>query len=431
MNQNDFSILMHKNKAEIAKIQETYPFFVLPRFAYLKQLKEDSVEYQQKLEQTAVYAYDNESLYHFLHGGEFNQMNYRSSAREEAPEVTEPVGGKVDLKEVALEKQPIAEVANPPEIAKQEPIAIAKEEIPPAVLEPKIEPVQIEKVEILESIPAENLPNSFIEFIHTEPELSAKVENLPVENKGMDAEVVREVNSSKELVETPQIVDREEIVVVEEIKTLTAPEPILVKESSAVEPAVEPIQQVVEIPKMEEPKSIAADSKKVEELVVREIPVPEIKEEVEEKVILEASENSFLQWLKIVQAKEKLKQVREAKVEEQRKPNYEVPTILQKEEKIKFKKDAELDALNSFVKEQLKRKKKPIHPHVMELPFDEAMQKSVEEVEVITEAMAKLFMSQKKYEKAKGVFEKLILKYPDKSATFALQIEKINQELGI
>ncbi|MBP7478492.1 MAG: hypothetical protein KA797_08215, partial [Chitinophagales bacterium] len=189
--------------------------------------------------------------------------------------------------------------------------------------------------------------------------------------------------------------------------------------------------QVVEIPKIEEPKSIDTDPKKVEELVVREIPVPEIKEEVEEKVILEASENSFLQWLKIVQAKEKLKQVREAKVEEQRKPNYEVPTILQKEEKIKFKKDAELDALNSFVKEQLKRKKKPIHPHVMELPFDEAMQKSIEEVEVITEAMAKLFMSQKKYEKAKGVFEKLILKYPDKSATFALQIEKINQELGI
>lgn len=431
MNQNDFSILMHKNKAEIAKIQETYPFFVLPRFAYLKQLKEDSVEYQQKLEQTAVYAYDNESLYHFLHGGEFNQMNYHRTIQEEVPDITEPIGVKSEKIEILPVKEPIVASSIPADIQKTEPVLTVREEPKVEKVEAKMAPVQIEKEEIQEAIPAENVPNSYIEFIHTEPEVVVKGEDLAVETKEMVADEVIEIDSSSELVEVSQNVDKEDIVLIEETKTSIAPEPILVKEPLKVEPVAEPVQQEVEQAKIEEPKLIAPESKKIEEAVIREIPVPEIKEEVEEKVILEASENSFLQWLKIVQAKEKMKQIREANAEVQKKLTYEAPSVSQKEEKIKFKKDAELDALNTFVKEQLKRKKKPIHPHVMELPFDEAMQKSVEEVEVITEAMAKLLMSQKKYEKAKAVFEKLILKYPDKSATFALQIEKINQELGI
>ena len=46
---------------------------------------------------------------------------------------------------------------------------------------------------------------------------------------------------------------------------------------------------------------------------------------------------------------------------------------------------------------------------------------------IFTESLAKIYIKQKQYDKAKRIFEKLNLKFPEKSSYFADQIEKIDK----
>jgi tetratricopeptide (TPR) repeat protein len=61
--------------------------------------------------------------------------------------------------------------------------------------------------------------------------------------------------------------------------------------------------------------------------------------------------------------------------------------------------------------------------------FDnEIIEKSVSESdELITETLANLYIEQKKYDKALDAFQKLSLKYPEKSVYFASRIEEIEK----
>lgn len=56
-----------------------------------------------------------------------------------------------------------------------------------------------------------------------------------------------------------------------------------------------------------------------------------------------------------------------------------------------------------------------------------AQQKTEASNTLITDTLAKIYIQQKHYEKAIDSYKKLILKFPEKNAYFATQIEKINQ----
>ncbi len=66
--------------------------------------------------------------------------------------------------------------------------------------------------------------------------------------------------------------------------------------------------------------------------------------------------------------------------------------------------------------------------HYSEDSDNEVVDKSVSENdEIITETLAMIYLEQKKYDKALDAFQKLSLKYPEKSIYFATRIEEIEK----
>ena len=58
---------------------------------------------------------------------------------------------------------------------------------------------------------------------------------------------------------------------------------------------------------------------------------------------------------------------------------------------------------------------------------NQAKQSETYEFDIVTETLAKVYLEQEHYLKAKAAYQKLCLKYPQKSSFFASQIELINQ----
>jgi hypothetical protein len=415
----------------LLELERAYPYFLLPKMFRLKKyFSEKHPDYQPLLHKTAIFSFKREALYDFLNDtaqemiptpltSNIPAFNTPSLTNDSDKETTEP---KTWLPESEGQEPLAAEVSKSPQI--DEILAINKRsEQENSVFSAKTEyiaPIDGEgnaSVEQNQAAEINDSPENERDLAYTEP-------------------------IGKETPTTISTIDTEEINPTEEATSAPASQAInpvdLIDEFAEAPATVETASEEQHPPILE---ITAGNIKEIEATIYNNIkdliepeseptneisqsePVTEnIKVNKATAIIQEASENSFLQWLKIVEKKKTIVQNRTANTLQ---GEAKLKMILgEKTEKINVKKDPELDALEGFVKDQIKRKKKK-NPHILEIPFEQTIQMSTEQMDIISEGLAQLLLKQGKFERARAMYQKLILKYPEKSAFFATQIDLI------
>jgi hypothetical protein len=105
-------------------------------------------------------------------------------------------------------------------------------------------------------------------------------------------------------------------------------------------------------------------------------------------------------------------------------PSPERHIIKKKERDRKADKQAEL--IDEFIRKQPAMPRPQAH---FFNPEEAAKESVVDEENIVSETLARIYFDQKYYEKAINIYRKLSLIYPEKSSYFAAQIEKAVEEL--
>ncbi|MES2838387.1 MAG: hypothetical protein V4667_12745 [Bacteroidota bacterium] len=375
------ALITEYSSKELDAVITEFPYF---ETAYLLQAKaannNKSIHYATKLKLASVYANDRIRLYELL--SQTNQVVISppiiSTVKEEIKVEEKVIEPKVEIK--AIE---VVETAPTPVIVATETTELKSEK--------RVEtPVVIEKETIaITETPVEEKVESTISLAKQISEI------LPIENHTVVAKTELEIPIEKQKVaiEVSPLIEK----LSEEKETL---------DNVEKEVLTEVLNQYV-----------ANEVEQIEPQLTIDKTANEIITKTEKPVVDFNSPHSFTEWLKLAQLN---------------KQNSDDKNLIAQTAKINpkvnlQKKVAQLNLIERFIEKE----PKIASPKKTEFfnPVNKAKESAEEDFSFVTETLAKIYHQQGNSSKALKAYEHLSLKFPEKSAYFASQIEKIKEQL--
>jgi len=430
MNANDFTYLLNNPNVVseqqvllLDEIVEEFPYFQSARALQLRDLHNSkSFRYNQALKITAAHTTDRNVLFEFITSEDFPVLEKDNSERiEVAPETI-----VLEESSLIIESMPEADGIEPESIESiMAKLHSATETQPEANETP--EPESIESIMAKFSSTTESKPED--DEITSEPEsiesITAKFSSATTTTPEVvdtdESEVLDEVPVEQKIEELQESIESrieqsiltsiiestpETIADISRIdETEESPEPTLSKlEQSILTSIIEATPETEKTVELETVAEVSAEGKSVEEKLEIGQPLSFVK----------AEKHSFQEWLQLAS----LKPIN-------RTETIETPLVAEKVTKVEVPEDEErkkkLALIDKFIETNPKissAKNATVTHAVTERP-------SIDSSYLMTETLAKVYLEQKKYQKAIQAYEILILKYPEKISFFANRIADI------
>ena len=401
MNKSDFLNLMGGNTpvdrqvlAELSELVNIYPYFQTAHMLLLKSLRDNSdIRFENQLRNSAIHIADREVLFNYL---------------QIAPSIVEKEITDIQKETIAVQPEPEVQPAEIPEPEVQ-PAEIPEPEIQPAeVPEPEEQPVEVPEPEIQ---PVE-IPESEVIPESVEGDFAQTILDSAMNSQNFIDEIERD--SRPRLVKDQpdsmaSILERTVVGTIDPEMDDSYFGPDLFIPVSYDEPEAE--EEEEEIFYMDPGFLFTPRGEPEEEPVtVEEEPVT-----VEEEPVTVEEEPVTVEEEPVI-TEEELVAIEEVP---------EIPAVEPARSDIDQKRKEQADLIDRFIMANpriIPQIEKPASPNEdLSKPFTE------EHGGFVTETLARIYVTQGYYSKAIDIYEKLSLKFPQKSNYFAAQIEKIRE----
>ena len=411
-----------RNTAEISALKqmiEAYPYMQNAWALYLKGIDIDKDEaFESALKKTAIRTNDRALLFDYINTPE--EIETEVATEQHTTVVNTVEENKVEFTE-----------SNQPEESKEEQSteSFVNELINSAATDDLSLSEEIEETEETETTPAE-IPDQNISFGEEKNTFSTRAEKLDIDaNETVLEEILHTTEEEQsalaettedlqELTEEEEKVDdtaeaqskeiEEETVLAEDhedeenedfnakIRRLE----VIINEMSFDEKKIDAEQIIQAEIEVEAESAEANASEEVQSEKVEETTVPIASDSIDEDKAeeeTEAPQLNYFEWIK-----------------QSPKKDVVVSNVLETEEQ-----ERKFALLDAFLESNPK-----IVPSDQIQEIDIEAASSIEDESLITETMAQLYMNQKQFKKAITAYKALILKYPEKSSFFAIQIQE-------